>query len=217
LTPEELMRRYESGERDSDLLRQLNDLAWQGFHDPWELGPAPAAAEEVPATGPEWSPLESELDPPRPFTVDTIIRYLRNTGRPFWECGASIYTCTYDYDEASDRCCQVFFSVEGRDGGTFCARWTSDRRVQADHFPRAFRLCNEWNADWRWPRAFVDIPHRDPSREGRGGPPASGVLTLDYQLYLARRIHQGLFDSMLATVQETSWAFWKLAHREFNL
>jgi hypothetical protein len=210
------MRRYESGDRGQDLLRQLSDLAWREFHDPWELAPEPAVLE-VPATGPERSPAGAESDPLRPFTVDTVIRYLRSTGRPFWESGSDSFTCTYDYDEASDRCCQAFFSVEGRDQGTFCVRWTSDRRVQADHFTRAFRLCNEWNADWRWPRAFVDIPRRDPSREGRSVPPASGVLTLDYQLYLSQRIHQGLFDSFLSTVQDTSWAFWKLAHQEFNL
>ena len=33
---EDLIRRYESGERDPDLIKQLNEAAWDGFHDPWE-------------------------------------------------------------------------------------------------------------------------------------------------------------------------------------
>lgn len=221
MTIDELIRRFDSGERNPELLRQLSELAWQEFHDPWESGLNLAETEQpLAATGPEWTPGEEDLEEDEeaapPFTVDTLLRHLRNNGLAFWECGQHSYTCRYEYDEASDRCCQAFYSLEGKAKDIVCVRWVSDRRVSAEHFIRAFRLCNQWNANWRWPRAFVDIPRKE-ARDGREVPPASGVLTLDFQLYLAKGVTQGLFDDLVAAAEAASWSFWQLAHKEFNL
>lgn len=216
MTPDDLIRRFESGDRQPDLLRQLSDLAWHEFHDPWEHRPGPAMdAVEVPATGPERAPGDDQ-DRLRHFTSDTLVRYLRATGRPFWECGPDRYVAPYDYDPTSDRCCQAFYSVEGREPDILCVRWVSDRRVPAEQLSLAYLLCNQWNAEWRWPRAFVDIP-RVATGTGADALPVSGVLTLDFQLYLNRRIHQALFDSLLTPVQEATWPFWEMAHRDFEL
>jgi hypothetical protein len=214
LTPDELIRRFDAGDRQPDLLRQLSDLAWHQFHDPWECVPGPAAeVGEIPAAGPERAPgdVQERL---RPFTSDTLVRYLRTIDRPFWECGQDRYVATYDYDPTSDRSCQAFYSIEGREPDILCVRWVSDRRVPAEHLSLAYMLCNQWNAEWRWPRAYVDVPRL---AAGADALPVSGVLTLDFQLYLNQRIHQGLFDSLLTPVQEATWSFWELAHRDYDL
>lgn len=216
MTPDELIRRFDAGDREPDLLRQLSDLAWRQFHDPWEATPALDDGEPVPATGPGGGPGEDLLDPPRPFSTDTLVRYLRATGRTFWESGPDRYLAPSDYDPASDRACQTFYSVEGRDKDILCIRWVSDRRVPAEQLSLAYLLCNQWNCQWRWPRAFVDVPQAAPP-DGGLALPASGVLTLDFQLYLNRRVPQSLFDAVLAPVQEATWAFWEMAHRDFNL
>ncbi len=216
MTPDELMRRFDAGERDPDLLRQLGHLAWQEFHDPWELPPALGAVqEEAPAADPGQPPADEVQERAQPFTVDTLVRYLRASGLPFWESGASAYTASWDYDPAIDRCTQAFFSVEGADQGILSARWVSDRRVPAEHFDRAFRLCNQWNSEWHWPRAYLDIPRLAGGRDGAD--PASGILALDLHLYLAKGIHQGLFDSQVCAAQAASWNFWELANREYRL
>lgn len=216
MTPDELIRRYDAGDRQPDLMRQLSDLAWHQFHDPWERRPGPAAElGEIPATGPGRAP-DDARERLRHFTSDTLVRYLRTTGRPFWECGQDRYLAPYDYDPTSDRCCQAFYSVEGQDPDILCVRWVSDRRVPAEHLSLAYLLCNQWNTQWRWPRAFVDIP-RVTAGDGPDPLPASGVLTLDFQIYLNQRIHQALFDSLLAPVQEATWAFWAMAHLEYEL
>lgn len=218
MTPDELMRRFDAGERDPDLLRQLGRLAWQEFHDPWELPPALGAVQEEALPGdPGQPPGDKVQERAQPFTADTLVRYLRASGLPFWESGASAYTASWDYDPAIDRCTQAFFSVEGTDQAILCARWVSDRRVSAELFHRAFRLCNQWNSDWHWPRAYVDIPRLGGGRSGAGAAPASGILTLDLRLYLAKGIHQGLFDSQVYAAQVASWHFWALAHREYRL
>jgi hypothetical protein len=218
LTPDELIRRFDSGDRQPDLLRQLSDLAWHQFHDPWERRPGPVAEEAgIPATGPGRTPGDPQ-ERLRPFTSDTLVRYLRAIDRPFWECGPDRYVAPYEYDPASDRCCQAFYSVEGRDPDILCVRWVSDRRVPAEQLSLAYLLCNQWNAQWRWPRAFVDLPTvTDADGQPGSGLPPSGVLTLDFQLHLQQRIHQALFDSLLAPVQEATWAFWEMAHRDYNL
>jgi len=217
VTPDELIRRFDSGDRGPDLLRQLSDLAWRQFHDPWECRPATArGGGPVPATGPERNPGEDRPEPLRPFSAETLACYLRGTGRPFRECGPGRYVAPYDYDPASDRCCQAFYAVEGRDQDVLSVRWVSDRRVPAEQLSLACLLCNQWNTQWRWPRAFVDLP-RAAAADNLEAPPASGVLTLDFQLYLHRRIQQGQFDTLLVPVQEATWAFWEMAHRDYSL
>lgn len=74
---EDLICRYESGERDPDLIKQLNDAAWNGFHDPWETTtPIPTAAEQ-----------ESSFDPEAllPFGPDTIRRFFDERGYKPWK------------------------------------------------------------------------------------------------------------------------------------
>jgi len=104
------------------------------------------------------------------------------------------------YDEASDRCVRVLHFVEGKRDTVYRLRVVADRRVDAGDFARAYELCNKWNASYRWPRAFLEIPVPP---EGAGAP-GSGILAMDFQIQLEKGIHQALFDDMVGTAVGTT-------------
>lgn len=212
---EDLIRRYEAGDRDPDLLRQLNDAAWTGFHDPWEQakpkGRHPVTGELVAA--PDFDPKAVT-----PFSGETIQRFLAYMKYKHYRQGSDWFLISFTYREETDRCLKATLGVEGKLGDIFKLLITPDRRVPAERFDRALRLCNAWNDHYRWPRAFLEMPAR-PEKEGEveGREPASALLALDYQLLLRGGIPQELFNAMVKDAIATSWEFWELAHDEYGL
>lgn len=207
---EDLIRRYESGERNPDLIKQLNDAAWDGFHDPWEtMAPLPTAAEH-----------ESSFDPNAllPFGTDTIQRFLDDRGYQHWKSSWNSFLLLFKYSERSDRTVSAHFIVAGKNMDIFNLRIECDRRVPAERFDRAFRLCNDWNRWFRWPMALVDMPFLE-KKEGEleGREPASGNLALDFQLFFRAGVPQVLFNSMVRDAIDTSWDFWEKARNEYDL
>ena len=199
---ETLIKRYEAGERDPELIQALDEAAWDGFHDPWEQ---PVDDLDEPDEAP-WDPQEV-----RPFGLETIDRHLEANCLDGWRTDGPMRLVFLGYDRPSDRSLEVMHVVEGEQGTVYCLRMVGDRRVDAADYQRARELCDRWNGNYRWPRAFLEIP----GREGEE-PAASGLLTLDYQLQLAAGIHQALFDELVRGTVAAAYDFWKLA-REAGL
>jgi hypothetical protein len=214
---EELIRRYEAGDREPELIRLLNEAAWDGFHDPWE---PPVRRGRHPVTGQLVPVPETAFDPDalRPFTGDTIRRFLEERPYKCWQYKQNAFFVNFAYIERTDRCLTATFTVEGRKDDIFKLRIASDRRVPAERFDRALRLCNGWNDGYRWPRAVLEMPELEPKAdEPEGREPASALLTLDLQLFLRQGIPQRLFNSMVKDALDTSWTFWELAHDTYGL
>jgi hypothetical protein len=88
-----------------------------------------------------------------------------------------------------------------------------DRRVDAKDYGRARELCDQWNANYRRPRAHQEIPTMADS----AGVQASGLLALGYQFDLEKGIHQSLFEDLVGGAVLASFSFWKMAKEEFGL
>lgn len=213
---EDLIRRFESGERNPDLLRQLNEAAWDEFHDPWEIQkPEPQIAPALSFTAKQ----EPNFDPEAllPFGPDTIQRFLDEREYKYWKSSWDSFLVTFNYSERTDREVNAAFMVLGRDRDIFKLEIECDRRVPAERFDRAFRLCNDWNTVFRWPMAYVampDLKKKEGNAEGRE--PASGSLVLNSDLYFAAGIPQVLFNSMVSAALNGSWEFWEKAHDEYG-
>jgi len=212
---EDLIRRYETGDRDPDLLRQLNEAAWTGFHDPWE---AAKPTGRHPVTGELVEPPSFDPKAVRPFDGDTIQRFLEHMKYKHYRQGRDYFLISFNYLEETDRCLKASLLVEGKQDEVFKLLITPDRRVPAERFDRAFRLCNTWNDRFRWPRAYVEMPPRK-AKEGEpeGREPASALLALDFQILLRGGLSQELFNTIVKEVLATSWQFWELAHDEYGL
>lgn len=146
-----------------------------------------------------------------PFTLDTIKRFLKDRGYTFWEADWNAVQVLYRYHPDSDRVLRLVLAVEGKRSRTLLFRWTGDRRVNGERFPEALRFCNQWNQDYRWPRAYLEIPRIEPREGEEGREAASGTLVLDTQLFLDEGIHQALFNSLLRDAIATGWEFWERA------
>ncbi len=212
-TLEDLIRRYEEGDRSPGLIQQLNEAAWEGFHDPWEGARAPSDPSEE-------TMVDTPYDPEavRPLSLDMIERFIQKKGWSFWKKSDQYLMVTIRYDRASDRETRLLLCTAGKNREIFQLHWTSDRRVGAERFDQAFRLCNAWNDRTRWPRAFVEVPPKESEDGPQDDPePLSGTLVLDFQLFLAAGIHQALFDSLVQEAIATGWDFWEKAFGTYGL
>jgi hypothetical protein len=196
-----LIKRYEAGDRSPEVVQALNEAAWEGFHDPWEPAPAREKGDTM------------DPDAVQPFTPETIERHLRGRELACWKTDGKGFMVFMGYDKDSDRCVRIMHFVEGRQDTVYRLRVVADRRVDAADFAKAHELCNRWNENYRWPRAFLEIPTLD---EGDGAP-GSGLLVMDYQLQLGKGVHQALFDDMVGSAIGASFDFWKLAREAYSL
>jgi len=215
---DELIHRFEEGDRSPELIHQLNEAAWTGFHDPWESTPQVQTEAQT-----EESPMEEEpfdMEAVRPFTLETIERFLQSKEWHVWRHPNDMLMVHFRYDPDTDRESQLVFSLEGKNGTQFRMQWTGDRRVDAERFDQAYRLCNQWNDFARWPRAYLETPPREDEGEEEKKTemePASGILAMDFQLPLGKGIHQALFNDLVQNAISTGWGFWAMAHDQYGL
>jgi hypothetical protein len=218
---DELVKRYEAGERSPDLVQALNSAAWVGFHDPWEAPPQqtpnPTRKEEDVADEP-MDENTDDMEAIRPLSVDMIERFLRWKGWNHWKHSDGTRMVNFRYDPISDRETLLRFMIQGKNLNVFQMSWSSDRRVSAERFDQAFRLCNEWNDHKRWPRAYVEMPRAAKNEdETEDKEVTSGTLVLDLQFLVHKGIQQELFNEMVRDAIATGWDFWKNAYTEYGL
>lgn len=206
-----LIKRYGAGDRDPELVRQLDEAAWDDFHDPWEVPKPVRTPLEAPVGDPDLPSTDVDPQAVLPFTFDTIKRFLADRGYNYWEAHWKAVQVFFRYSAESDRVLRLVLAVEGKRETVLAMRWTGDRRVDAERFPEALRLCNAWNQDCRWPRAFLEIPRTEPREGEEGREAASALLVLDLQLFLEQGIHQELFNSLVRDAIATGWEFWERA------
>lgn len=212
---DELVKRYERGHRDPELIRNLNQAAWRSFHDPWEPSPAEPNPEETMTEDAETPDLVRTFSPEmlrRGLDTKDWRYYIRKGPDPW-------FVIHFVYDPIADRETKIMAAVLGRDRDILHVEWTGDRRTSADQFGLGYRLCNEWNNRFRWPRAYLDIPSlRKAAEEGelREESP-SGLLSLDFNLPLGPGIHQALLNHFLDRFFDAGWEFWRMAQEDFGL
>ncbi|HLZ60092.1 MAG TPA: YbjN domain-containing protein, partial [Ktedonosporobacter sp.] len=86
---------------------------------------------------------------------------------------------------------------------------TSDRRIPRNDWGRAVMICNTWNKERYWPKAFLSV--RNPDSD------AYGAITLEWQIDLGKGIHQELLNDFTMTILSGGIAFWKWAHQEQSM
>jgi len=224
LTPEEALRRHQKGDHSPEVLATLNHAAWDAFHAPWE---APATESPV---AEEPSDPESEIpedNPIQPFNQAMLATWMKKADFRYFEHPTRGLLVDFRFGLKSDRAVQLRTWVSGKNKDILVLNLTCDRRVPPEDFVRALRLCNDWNKEYRWPRATVEQDYQD--TDAHSDPPPSpeevesrelthsAHLLLDYQVCLTEGIQQPLLEGMLDSVVSTSWDFWRLAHDKWGL
>lgn len=221
LTREEALRLHQSGDRSPEVLKALNQAAWEAFHAPWE---PPLETQAMTDENPELPQPEGGLVP---LTLDMLGAWIAEEGYTAFSHPGRGFLINYKFSLRSDRCVQFRLYVSGKDADILVLNWSCDKRVPPDQFVRALRLCNWWNNEYRWPRAMVEQDYRytdadedpPPSKEEVEAREATHAtrLVLDFQVCLPKGIHQKTLNAMIDSAIETSWTFWRRAHEDWGL
>jgi hypothetical protein len=118
------------------------------------------------------------------------------------------YRVTLPYAEELGCSLDLWFLIGGRDRQILSVRGVGHRPIPRVEWQRALELCNEWNRDRRWPKAYLFA--RDPADP-------EGAIFLEENIDLAPGIHQELLDAWLDTMRSASLEFWRWAHAEKGL
>lgn len=203
--PDNLIRRLEAEGR-------LDRAAWEAFHDPWETPPA-----RTPNPDPG-APVEPEA--PVPLSLETIDRFLASEEYSVWSSTWDSRMVFYNYGPRSDRVVRATYSIQGKQQDIFVLRIVSDRRVDPPQFELAWRLCSEYGAEYRYMRAFLEVPSKPEGWDEDPEAPAwnpSGLLVLDMHVPLGAGITQSAFDLMVKEAIGSSWTFWRMARERYGL
>lgn len=221
LSPEEALRRHQGGDRSPEVLKILNQAAWEAFHAPWEPTMEAIAMSEG---SPELTQPDGD---PSPLTYDMIGAWIAKEGYTAFGHPGRGFLINYKFGLRSDRCIQLRFYISGKGSDILVLHWRCDKRVAPDQFVRGLRLCNWWNNEYRWPRAMVEQEYRFTDADEDPAPSKeevearelthSGQLVLDFQACLPNGIHQKTLNGLIEAAIETSWSFWRFAHEDWGL
>ncbi|MBK7294577.1 MAG: YbjN domain-containing protein [Holophagaceae bacterium] len=108
----------------------------------------------------------------RPFTQDMIQAWMDQAGFMYFQHPTRGLLVDFRMSLKSDRAVTLRVWVSGRNKDILVMNLSSDRRIPPEDFVRALRLCNDWNQEYRWPRALVEQDYRTTDQK-EDPPPAS--------------------------------------------
>ncbi len=225
-----LVARYDQGDRSPELMAALGHAAWEAFHDPWEPTPEtlfapgsrlsddpvvrklmktvftapPKAREALRAFLSKEAPT---VEPVGPAMLRTA---LKAKGWSIYETDDHWFSVQYRYEKDSGRRVRATLGLVGSKKEIVDLLIQGDSRLVDGQFERAYQLCNAWNQNNRWPRAYVLVDEDEGTRR-------SGRLSLDCIFDGGTGLTQELLNRLLHNALSHAWNFWELAHAEYRL
>jgi hypothetical protein len=112
----------------------------------------------------------------------------------------------FGFDEEIGGHPRFLLAAVGDDQEQYCLRGETYRRVPRADWDRAMRLCNEWNALYKMPKAYLEID--DPNTS------ASGRVICEQWVDLEAGAHQELVNSLTSTFFSACFGFWRWLVRQ---
>ncbi|MCS6802126.1 MAG: YbjN domain-containing protein [Chloroflexota bacterium] len=142
------------------------------------------------------------------FSPAMLETYFRSRRLAYQRDADGDYRVAFAYDEELGCALDCWFLIGGRDRQILAFRAVGLRPIPRSEFSRVIELCNEWNRDRRWPKAYL---------YARAPDDPEGAIYLEENIDLAPGIHQDLLDDWLDTMRSAAVEFWIWAHREKGL
>jgi hypothetical protein len=143
------------------------------------------------------------------FERPMIERFLRSSTLKFLRDSDGDFIVQFAYDDVIAGSLSLFFIAEGSDESIYRILAMSDRRIPKENWIKAITLCNTWNRQCRWPKAYLDV--RDPDND------TTATIHLESQIGLQAGVHQALLDDFSNITVAGAWQFWLWAHSEKGL
>ena len=143
------------------------------------------------------------------FSRSMIERYLRvNQLRSLRDSDGDFHV-EFGYEDETGCELTVLLEATGAEQSIYSVVVVSNRRVPRNEWGRVVALCNEWNEDTRWPKAYFHV--RSAASDMHGS------VILEEHIDLEAGIHWELFESWTTLVIGAGFRFWKWAHQEKGL
>lgn len=142
------------------------------------------------------------------FDQAMIEAYLQKKGVIYLVDQDGNYRVGYSHDAEIGGAMTVWLLRAGEQREIYHIRVTSDRRIAQWSWGKAMLLCNQWNGERRWPKAFLFYPADDAE---------FGEVVLEGQLDLEHGVHMELFEYFTDATVSGAYQFWKWAHEEQGL
>lgn len=142
------------------------------------------------------------------FDSSMIENYLRTRNLRYSIDMDGDYRVDFSYDDDVGGELTYWLVRGGQDKDVYQILVMSTRRIPKPEWGLAVMLCNTWNTEKRWPKAYLYI--RDNSAE-------TAEIRLDQSIDLETGVHQELLDDFTNTMTSGAIQFWMWAHKEKGL
>lgn len=135
-----------------------------------------------------------------------IEAFLEEDGLEFLRDRDGDFIVQFGYDEEIEGHPRFLLAASGEDQEQFCLRGDTLRRIPRSDWDRMLRLCNEWNAHYKMPKAYLEVD--DPNAD------ATGRVVCEQWLDLEAGIHQELVNHLTGTFFSACFGFWRWLERQ---
>lgn len=140
------------------------------------------------------------------FDRNMIERSLQSVSLKFLKDNDGDYLVQLGYSDEMGCELDIMLMASGQQDDVYYMRGQSNKRIPRNDWGRAVMLCNTWNKERRWPKAYLYV--KDPNTD------ATGLIILEQQFDLEQGIHQELFNDFTRVAIASMLSFWEWAHKE---
>ena len=139
----------------------------------------------------------TEMATVRKFDRSMITTFLKGESLHYFTDSEGDFRIDFGADEEVKCDLTVWLLISGEQDEMLSIMINSDKSVPRREQPRALLLCNQWNAENYWPRAYLNTE-------------ASSIV-LDRAFDFEKGVHQELLDDFIAGTIGAAMLFWQWA------
>jgi hypothetical protein len=142
----------------------------------------------------------------KPFDRSVIETYLLEQDLNYLKDRDGDFQVKFNYDEDCGCALTVWFVLNN---SIYRVQVVSDKPIPRQDWEKIVMLCNTWNQQKRWPKAYLNISNPETDQ--------NGFIVLEEHIDLQQGIHQELFNDWTSTVISASSGFWMWLNKEQEL
>lgn len=135
-----------------------------------------------------------------------IETYLKDQGLLYATDADGDFQVKFAFDEELGCSLEIWLLVGGSENQIYAVRVLSDKQIAKDDWGKAVVLCNQWNKEHRWPKAYLFVADENTD--------AFGVINLEENINLSAGVHQQLLEDWTNTVRASAVEFWRWVHQD---
>jgi len=143
------------------------------------------------------------------FDRGRILSYLEASGWRWLTDQAGDFRVEFAYSDDTGGELSLWLTAGGDSELIYEVVVQSTRRIAKADWQKAIEVCNRWNAEQRWPTAYLAIPEDESA--------SSAPILLERHIDLTFGIHQDLLDDFTRDTFNGSLKFWRWAQDEQGL